>query len=425
MNKRVVITGLGIVAPNATGVTSFINAIKLGKSGINYLEELEKYKFSCKVGGVPDISDSDFLHLLEEYSIAGADNSIIYAVLAGLEAWKDAGYEIPDYFSDKTNDNVGCCIGTSLGGTDIFVRKIYPYVVSGNIRQLGSQIVEHWMPSGAASSLSKILALSNQTTANSSACSTGTEAIVQGFKRISSGEADAMLVGGTDTYSPFCWAGFDAMRLLCRTFNQTPALASRPMSKTAAGFVPGAGAGVLLIENIETAIKRNARIYAEITGTAINSGGQRNGGTMTAPNSIKVVECIKNALNEARIEGHQVDLVSGHLTGTMGDCIEIKNWVTALNLKDSFPYVNSLKSMVGHLIGAAGAVESVAAVLQLYYNFVHPSINSDDLHPEIAQLIPREKIPLNCVENVSLKYVAKASFGFGDVNSCIILKKYE
>ena len=424
MNKRVVITGLGVIAPNGTGIPSFTNAIKLGKSGINYIEELAQYNFSCQVGGIPDISESVFFHFLEKYSLTDADAAIKYAVLAGLEAWTDAGFEIPDFFNDNTNDDTGCIIGTGLGGTDIFVRKVFPFVNSGNSRRLGSQIVEHWMPSGSAASLAKILALANQTTSISSACSTGTEAIIQGFKRIQSGDAKAMLVGSTDPYSLYCWAGFDAMKVLCRKFNETPAKASRPMSETAAGFVPGAGAGVLFIENLETALKRNAKIYAEIIGTSINSGGQRNGGSMTAPNSKNVIKCIKNALLEAEIEGNQIDLISGHLTGTMGDSIEIKNWVEALNLSDKFPYVNSLKSMIGHLIAASGAVESIAAILQLKYDFIHPSINCEDLNPEIEKIFPRKNIPQTYIEHTGIKHIAKASFGFGDVNSCIILKKY-
>ncbi|HOY31912.1 MAG TPA: beta-ketoacyl-[acyl-carrier-protein] synthase family protein [Bacteroidales bacterium] len=424
MPARVVITGLGVVSPNASGIRSFKTALEEGKSGIRYIEELERYNFTCHYGGVPEKINEEQQSILDKYSLDEADDSIKYAVLAGLEAWTDAGFTIPDFFENNTLDDAGCIIGTSLGGTEIFIRKMYPVITMGNVRRLGSQIVEHWMPSGPAASLSKILALGNQTTANSSACSTGLESIIMSADRIRNGKAQFMLAGGTDPYTPYCWAGFDAMRLLCRNKYTDPAKASRPLSVTASGFVPSAGAGVVLLENLEHAVKRNARIYSEIAGSEINSGGHRNGGSMTYPNPVKVIECIKSALFNANINPQKIDFVSGHLTGTKADVLEILNWKKALSFGNNMPFINAPKSMIGHTIGAAGAIELIAAILQLTYNFVHPSINSEDLHPEIQQMVDREKIPLSVVKNVSLNYIAKASFGFGDVNSCIILKKY-
>lgn len=424
MSKRVVITGFGTVSPNATGNRTFYHALQKGKSGIEYIQELEDYNFACKVGGVPDISNSEYLEVINNNELSEADISIKYAVIAGLEAWKSAGFSIPDLQS-KTIPDAGAIIGTCYGGTEIFIRKMYPLISSGNTKRLGSQIVEHWMPSGSAASLSKILGLANQTTANSSACSTGTEAIIMATDRIKSGKAKIMLSGGTDPYTPHAWAGFDSMRLLCRKYNNKPKQASRPMSNSAAGFIPAAGAGIVLLEEMEHAIKRKAVIYGEIVGTAINSGGQRNGGTMTSPNSQEVINCIKYAVDDANITGEQIDLISGHLTGTIADSIEVRNWINALGLKNKFPFINAPKSMIGHMIGAAGAVETIAAVLQLFEDFVHPSINCEDLHPDIKKNWPQEKIPIEAIQNANIKYIAKAGFGFGDVNSCLILKKFE
>ena len=160
------------------------------------------------------------------------------------------------------------------------------------------------------------------------------------------------------------------------------------MSATACGMVPAAGAGMLMLEELESAIERNAKIYAEISGGFLNSGGQRNGGTMTAPNPEGMIRCIAGALQDANIHADQIDCISGHLSSTMADVLEIKNWKIALKRnKDDFPYINSLKSMTGHCLGAAGAVETIAAVLELKDQFIHPSINCEDLHPEIAALI--------------------------------------
>lgn len=424
MNKRVVITGFGTVAPNATGNSAFYNALKTGKSGIKYIQELEDFNFACKVGGIPDINNSKYLEIINNNELSEADTSIKYAVIAGLEAWESSGFNIPNHHS-KTLPDAGAIIGTCYGGTEIFIRKMHPLISSGKTKKLGSQIVEHWMPSGSVASLSKILGLANQTTANSSACSTGTEAIIMAYERIKDGKAKIMLSGGTDPYSPYAWAGFDSMRLLCRKFNDKPESASRPMSATAAGFIPAAGAGVILLEELDNAIKRNAVIYGEIIGSSMNSGGQRNGGTMTSPNSQEVINCIKSAVDDSNITGDQIDLISGHLTGTMADNIEVKNWINALGLKNKFPYINAPKSMIGHMIGAAGAVETIAAILQLSKDFVHPSINCEDLNPDIREVWPQDKIPKKTIQNVNIKYIAKAGFGFGDVNSCLILKKFE
>ena len=157
----------------------------------------------------------------------------------------------------------------------------------------------------------------------------------------------------------------------------------------------------------------------------MNSGGQRDGGTMTAPNSKAVQKCITDAISASNITTDDIDVVNGHLTATIKDPTEIENWTLALKRKGSkFPYINSLKSMVGHCLAAAGSIESVAAVLQLKEQFIFPSINCEDVHPEIARLIDEDKIPkqaMKCDVNV----VAKASFGFGDVNACVIFKKYE
>jgi 3-oxoacyl-(acyl-carrier-protein) synthase len=206
--------------------------------------------------------------------------------------------------------------------------------------------------------------------------------------------------------------------------NNSPEKGSRPMSATASGFVPGSGAGALVLESLESALERKATIYAEVLGGAVNSGGQRNGGTMTAPNPIAVQRCIKDAINNSGIKADEIDTINGHLTATIKDTVEIENWAIALQRKGTdFPYINSVKSMVGHCLAAAGSIESVATVLQLKEGFIFPNTNCEDVHPEITKIIAEEKIPKQLI-NKELKLVAKASFGFGDVNACVIFKRY-
>ena len=423
MSNRVVITGLGVVSPIGTGINDFLYSLKNGTSGIKQIEELVNLNFACTVGGIPDISNSEFLSFIEQNELAEADISIKYTVIAGMEAWISAGLNIPETNSDKINDNAGAIIGTCAGGVEIFMRKMLPLISTGKVKRLGSQIIEHWMSSGSVAALSKILALANQTTSNSSACSTGLEAIIMAYDRIKSRKAKIMLAGGSEPYSPYAWGGFDSMRLLSRKYNENPKSASRPMSNSASGFVPSAGAGIIILEDYEHAKNRKANILAEIIGTAINSGGQRQGGTMTSPNSQQVISCITQALEEADITGKDIDLISGHLTGTIADSIEVNNWKTALNLNNKFPYINAPKSMLGHAIGAAGAIETIATILQIQHKFIHPTINCEDLNPEIKSTWNKNKIPIETIEDIEINYAMKASFGFGDVNSCIILKK--
>ena len=423
MKNRVVVTGLGVAAPNGVGVPDFSEAIKNGVSGIKYFEELEAMKFSCCIGGIPPVSDNMKSQYLTSLQLRNFDSSgILYGCIAGMDAWKDAGLSVVE---DEPDWESGIIFGTGLSGVDKMRESIYK-LDNQNVKRLGSTTVQQTMASGISAYLGGILGLGNQVTTNSSACSTGTEAILMAFERIQSGKAKRMISGSCSDHGPYLWGGFDAMRVMNYKSNDAPEKASRPMSATAAGFVPGSGAGALVLESLESALERGATIYAEILGGAVNSGGQRNGGTMTAPNSIAVQKCIQNAVENAGINPDQIDSINGHLTATLKDPVEIENWGLALNRKGKhFPHINSLKSMIGHCIAAAGAIESVAVVLQLKDDFLFPSINCEDVHPEIEKIIDPEKIPQTLKENLDLQIIAKASFGFGDVNACTIFKKYQ
>ena len=422
MKKRIVITGLGIVAPNGVGLESFTNAIKNGVSGIAFNPELERLKFSCQISGTPTISEELIGDYFTELELRNFNaTGILYGVIAGIDAWKDAGLPI------ETNENPdwdsGTIFGTGTSGIDKFRESIYK-IDNFQTRSLGSTAVAQTMNSGISAYLGGKLGLGNQVTTNSSACTTGTESILLGFERIQQGKAKRMLVGSTSDSGPYIWGGFDAMKVCTFKHNDAPEKGSRPMSASASGFVPGSGAGAFVIEELEYALARGARIYAEIIGGNINSGGQRGEGTMTAPNSVAVQKCIVDAMKDANIHPKEIDAINGHLTATSKDSLEIQNWSTALNRKGvEFPYINSLKSMVGHCLSGAGSVESVATVLQIYEGFIFPNINCEDLNPAIKALIAEDKIPKQLIKK-ELTIVAKASFGFGDVNGCIIFKKY-
>ncbi len=424
MNKnRVVVTGLGILSPIGAEMPVFINSLKEGKSGIAKIPLLEELGFGCQVGGTIKIENAPFFSYIDKFLLNDASNVIKYALVAGLEAWTNAQLPIFESLDNKPDYDTGIIIGSAIGTIDIYEHKILPNVHNKTLRRLRSTTVEHSMLSAPSANLAGILGLANWIGFNSSACSTGSEAVVLGYRHIKNGNAKRMIVGGVDIFTPAGWAGFDAMRVTTRTFNETPPLASRPMSASATGFVPAEGCGMMVLEDYETAVKRGAPIYAEIVGGNVNSGGQRNGGTITAPSSEGVVRCIKAAVEEAEIDLSEIDLISGHLSSTMADVLEIQNWSAALNRKGKgFPFVNSLKSLTGHCIGATGAIETIASIIQLKNNFLHKSANCEDTHPDIASIISADKIPGETQNNISLRYIAKSSFGFGDTNVVLILK---
>lgn len=423
MRKRVVVTGMGVVAPNGHGLKQFEQALRRGRSGIRYIPELKDLNFACQVGGVPEKANGEANSYFSEEKLLSMNDNITFAAVAAIDAWKDAGFEVPGEGSDPDWDT-GAVIGSGIGGMDTIVKKLVPTVQQGKIRRLGSNVVEQVMNSSTSAFVAGMLALGNQVTSNSSACSTGNEAIIESVNRIRAGLSKRMLAGGSEGPSPFIWAGFDSMRVLCRKFNDDPESASRPMSASAAGFVPGSGAGILVIEELESALERGATIYAEIIGGAVNCGGQRQGGTMTAPNPVGVERCIRAAVADAGIDTMEIDAINGHLTATFADPVEVRNWARALGRgPDKFPFINSTKSLIGHCLGAAGAIECAAVALQLKKGFLHPSVNCSDIHPDIEEF--SDWIPRQCIDMEDLRIVAKAGFGFGDVNSCLIFRKYE
>ena len=422
MNRRVVITGLGVCAPNGVGLADFTQSLLDGKSGIRHQPNLEKLGFGCQVAGEPLVKDNlidDYFTPLERRGLNAT--GIVYGVIAGVDAWKDAGLE--KNTSNEPFWDRGIIFGTGILGVDKFREAIH-LIDEGNVRRLGSTSVIQTMASGISAYLGGLLGCGNQVTTNSAACSTGTEGIIMAYERISQGKAEIMLTGSCSDSGPYVWGGFDAMRILPRGYNDNPTKASRPMSATASGFIPGSGAGALVLESLDSALKRGAHIYAEVLGGEINSGGQMGEGSMTAPNSIAVQRCIRNAVSNAGVHLSDIDVINGHLTATAKDGLEIENWSRSLERTGvDFPYINSFKSTVGHCLAAAGSIESVATILQFKEKVVFKNVNCEDVHPEITNLISETRVPRETL-NHAPRVIAKASFGFGDVNACVIFKAF-
>ncbi|WP_292892191.1 beta-ketoacyl-[acyl-carrier-protein] synthase family protein [Nonlabens sp.] len=420
--RRVVITGMGVVAPNAIGVSAFAKALQEQTSGIRFDPQLADLNFGCQVSGTPQITEELLADNFTPLQLRGLKASgLVYGVIAGKEAFKDAALHIAG--PEKALSEMGIIFGTGQSGGEKFREAIH-LIDDKKVRRLGSTSVIQTMTSGISAWLAGELGCGNIVTSNSSACCTGTEAFLMGYERIAAGKATQMLVGSTSDSGPYIWGGFDAMRILPTKYNQDPENASRPLSEDAAGFVPGSGAGAFILEHLGSAQKRGAKIYAEVLGGAVNSGGHRADGSMTAPNGQAVQDCIHLAMKDAGVTATEIDAINGHLTATSKDAFEIKNWSTALKLKGAeFPFINTFKSCIGHCLAAAGSIELVGAVLQLKEQKIYGNSNITSIHPEIMDVIDKKSFPLSS-KYVDLNILAKASFGFGDVNACVLLKKY-
>tara|TARA_R110002033_G_scaffold2424_1_gene16761 strand:- start:7385 stop:8659 length:1275 start_codon:yes stop_codon:yes gene_type:complete len=422
MNNRVVITGLGVCAPNGVTIADFTHSLKNGTSGIRFQQELADLEFGCRIAGKPQLTYTHIQKYFTPLQLRALNSTgIVYGVIAGTDAWRDAKLPIENNAAPDWEN--GIIFGTGILGVDQFRESIH-LIDAKNTRRLGSTSVMQTMASGISAYLGGILGCGNQVTTNSSACTTGTEGVLMAYERIKSGKATIILTGSCSDSGPYVWGGFDAMRILPRTYNDNPTEASRPMSASATGFVAGSGAGALVLESLDSALARGANIYAEVLGGAINSGGQRGEGTMTAPNSEAVQRCITEAVKDAGISQAAIDVINGHLTATTKDALEIENWSKALaRTRSDFPYINSFKGIFGHCLAAAGSIEIVASMLQFKEGLVFGNTNCSDVHPEILKMIAPDKIPQQSL-TYSPKIIAKASFGFGDVNACAIFKAY-
>lgn len=422
MNNRVVITGMGVVSPTGIGLKDFTYTMKNGISGIRFIQELNELGLRCNIGGRIDLSD--YTELFKSYKLFTISQSMKLAFLATYEAINHAKLDLQIDRYSATDYDTGIILGNMIGHED-FVSTIYDYINAGKLNKIRASIAEQNMNSAVSAMISGIYGLGNCAYTSSMACASSTDTIVQAYKRIKHNYAKRIFTGGYEQYGPYAWASYDILKIITPEFNHSPQNASCPMSTKASGFVPAEAAGILVLEELETALNRGAKIYGEIIAAHTNAGGQRNGGTMSAPNCEGVIKCIQDTISQAEIDSAEIDYICGHLTSTMADVLEIQNWAKALNRygKD-FPMVNALKSMTGHTIGAAGAIETIAGLSQMNNSFLHPTINCDEIHPEILETIDESRIPRKLIENKEINCFAKSSFGFGDVNSCLIIKKF-
>ena len=410
--RRVVITGLGMVSPLGNDVTTTWNALKEAQSGINILEQFDTSAFSTRFGG--SIKNFDSEPYMPAKDAKRMDVFILYGVAAGAQAMLDAGLDGENCFDPA---RFGAAIGSGIGGiTAIEInselirvsgpRKVSPFFVPGSIiNMLGG-------------TLSIRYNLQGPNIAVTTACTTGTHNIGLAAQMIATGQADLMLAGGAEmATSPVGLGGFCAARALS-TRNDNPQAASRPFDKDRDGFVLSDGAGIMVLEEYEHARKRGARIYAEILGFGMSADAFH----MTSPseNGRGAATCMRNALLSAGMNPEDIQYINAHGTSTLaGDIAETQAIKSVFGQYAGSLPVSSTKSMLGHLLGAAGAVEAIVCVMSLRDQVITPTINLDNPDPQCdLDYVPGTS------RNVRLNAVLSNSFGFGGTNGSLIFKRF-
>ncbi|CAN7416263.1 3-oxoacyl-[acyl-carrier-protein] synthase 2 [compost metagenome] len=406
--RRVVVTGLGLVSPVGNTVAEGWANLVAGKSGIATITKFDHSALSVHFAGeVKGFNAEDYIPAKEARAM---DTFIHFGIAAGTQALKDSGLEV----TDANAERIGVLVGSGIGGlplieethavlTERGPRRISPFFVPGSIINM------------IAGHLSIIHGIKGPNLAAVTACTTGLHSIGLAARLIQAGDADAMLAGGAEsTVSPLGIGGFAAARALS-TRNDDPAAASRPWDKDRDGFVLGEGAGVMMLEEYESAKARGARIYAELIGFGMSGDAYH----MTAPNMDGPRRCMVNALKDAGINTDQVHYLNAHGTSTpLGDKNESDAIKAAFGEQAYKMVVNSTKSMTGHLLGGAGGVESVFTVLALHNQVSPPTINLDNQDPECDL-----DYVANTAREMKIDVAVKNNFGFGGTNGTLVFRR--
>ena len=412
--RRVVVTGLGAITPVGNNVEDFWNSLIEGKSGIDIIKRFDPFEYHLPVVIGGEVKNFDPKKYIPAKLIRKMSDFVKFAYVAAKEAVKDANLEI-----DKINPNkAGVIVGTGIGGLrDIEeqqtlllekgARKVSPFFIPSGISNIASGYIS--IEFGFKGPNSCVV----------TACATGTHSIGDAFKIIQRGDADIMIAGGTESaITPLGVAGFANLKALSRR-NKEPQKASRPFDAERDGFVMGEGAGILVLEELEHAKKRGAKIYAEIVGYGLSGDAYHI--TAPDPEADGAYRVMKMALEDARVNPSEVDYINAHGTSTpMNDKIET---LAIKKLFGEHAYtvkISSIKSMIGHLLGAAGGVEAVATVKTIETGIIPPTINLENPDPECD---------LDYTPNHAVGYPVKIamsnSFGFGGTNACLVFKAYE
>ena len=410
--RRVVVTGLGIVSPVGSKIEAAWKNITEGQSGINLISPdlFDASEFSAKIAG--NVTDFDASEYIKPKDQRKMDPFIHYGIGAGTDALHDSGIEV----TEANAESIGVIVGSGIGGIGT-IEKNYEAFMKGGARKISPFFVPSSIVNMVAGNLSIMHGLKNHNMSPVSACATATHSIGDAARMISYGDADVMLAGGAEmATTPLGIGGFAAARALS-TRNDDPQAASRPWDKDRDGFVLGDGAGVLVLEEYETAKARGAEIYCELAGFGMSSDAYH----MTSPsqNGEGAARCMKNALKDAGINAEDIDYINAHGTSTpAGDVAETMALKLAMGNHANNVAISSTKSMTGHLLGAAGGIEAVFSVLAIRDQILPPTINLDNPDPACDL-----DYVANVARNAPVQYAMSNSFGFGGTNGTLIFKK--
>lgn len=414
MSRRVVVTGIGLVTPLGIGTEDSWKALLAGKSGIGPITRFDTTGFATRIAG--QVNAWDPTRWMMSREAKSMDIFIQYAVGAGMMAVEDAGLKIEGELAERT----GVFVGAGLGGITTIEATGETLKAKGPRHGISPFFVPGIIVNLAPGQLSIRLGAKGPNYSHVSACSTGAHAIGDAYRLIKHGYADAMVCGGTEsTITPLGVGGFNACKALATSFNDTPEKASRPFDKDREGFVMSEGAGVLVIEELEMARKRGARIYAEMVGYAANSDAHHI--TAPAPEGAGAQKCMKLAIDDARLAPSDVEYINAHGTST-----EMNDKNETFAIKKVFGdharklMVSSTKSSLGHMLGAAGGVEAAICALTIARGVVPATINYTTPDPDCDL----DYVP-NSAREIRVKAALSNSFGFGGTNACLILKRFE
>ncbi len=409
LKRRVVVTGLGLITPLGIGVEKTWSALCAGKSGVRRITKFDPSAHACQIAGeVTDFNPADYI---EKKEIKKMDTFIHYAIGASQMAVDDAGLKI----TEENADRVGVYIGSGIGGLPA-IEAYHKVLLDKGPDRVSPFFIPMVIINLASGQVSMRIGARGPNSCAVTACATGNHCIGDAFRIIQHGEADAMVAGGTEAaITPLCVAGFASAKALS-TRNDEPERASRPFDKDRDGFVLGEGAGVLVLEELESARRRGARIYAEILGYGMTADAHH----ITAPpeDGAGAVRCMRLALQDAGLSPETIGYVNAHATSTMADRIETIAIKQVFGAHARRLAISSTKSMTGHLLGAAGGVEAVFSILAIHRGVLPPTINQDVPDPECDL----DYIP-NAARRADVRTVLSNSFGFGGVNACLILSR--
>jgi 3-oxoacyl-[acyl-carrier-protein] synthase II len=409
--RRVVVTGLGMLSPLGNTPEATWENLLLGKSGISNIEHFDTSEYSTKFAGL--VKDFDAQNYMERKEAKKMDLFIQYGVAAGVQAIKDSGLEV----NDENAPRIGVAVGSGIGGLGLIEQNHEKMVKTASPKRLSPFFVPSTIINMISGHLSIMFGLQGPNISITTACTSGVHNIGHAARMIAYGDADAMVAGGAEKASTTLgMGGFGAARALSRR-NDDPQAASRPWDKDRDGFVLGDGAGVVVVEEYEHAKARGAKIYAELVGFGMSGDAYH----MTSPpaDGAGAARAMANALNDAKLNANQVGYINAHGTSTPAGDIAETNAVKSIFGADAYNVLmGSTKSMTGHLLGAAGAVEAIFSIQALVDGTVPPTINLDN---------PDEGCDLDYIRgaarDIDLDYVLCNSFGFGGTNGSLIFKK--